>query len=148
MREYETLDGELVDDSRNWLSQHQSGDVWYFGALSMGYTDGHLDNLDGSWRVGKETAQPGILMLGAPVVGAVYRQQFLIGQAEDIARVIRVDATVQVQAGTFEHCLVTEEWDPLEPLEFLIQIFAPDIGLLLEIDLLTGERLELVQIQG
>ncbi len=147
VREHEKLDGVLVEDTYNWVAQHQNGAVWYFGELALGYNDGTLDTLDGSWRFGKGGAKPGILMMAAPALGDVYRQEFLLGSAEDIAQVVRVDQTVQVPAGTFEHCVAIEEWDPLEPLEYLLKFFAPDIGMVLEIDALTGERSELVGIQ-
>lgn len=147
VREHETLDGALVEDTFNWVAQHSSGAVWYFGELSLTYDDGTLDSLDGSWRFGKDGALPGILMESAPATGDAYRQEFLLGTAEDIAQVLRVGETVQVPAGTFDNCLVIAEWDPLEPLEYLLKFIAPDVGMVLEIDPKTGERSELVEIQ-
>ena len=148
VREHEKLNGEVVEDTYNWVAQHQSGAVWYFGELAMLYDDGTLNALDGSWRFGKDGARPGILMQAAPAAGDVYRQEFLLGTAEDIAQVVRTDAMVQVPAGSFEHCLVIEEWDPLEPLEYLLKFFAPNIGMVLEIDTHSGERTELVEIHN
>ena len=146
VREHELLDGVLAEDTLNWVSQHQNGAVWYFGEVVMKFEDGVLDNLQGSWRYGVEGVHPGVLALATPAVGEVYRQEYWLGRAEDIARVVRLDATVVVPAGVFEHCLVIEEWDPLEPFEYLLSFIAPNVGLVLEIDQGTGERSELVQI--
>lgn len=146
VREYETLDGVLVEDSRNWIAQHQNGAVWYFGELVMSYQDSVLENLDGSWRYGREGALPGILALGLATPGDRYRQEYLLGRAEDVARVVRTGETVVVPAGVFHNCLVIEEWDPLEPFEFLLSFIAPHVGLVLEVDLNSGERSELVAI--
>jgi hypothetical protein len=48
----------------------------------------------------------------------------------------------------FHHCLVIEEWDPLEPFEYLLTFIAPNVGLVLEIDQRTGERSELVEMHN
>lgn len=147
VREYETVDGELTEDTLNWVAVRQDHTVWYFGEQALEYEDGFLERFDGSWRFGDKGALPGILVPGHPVVGDVYRQEFLLGNAEDMARVVRLDDTVTVPAGTFEHCLVIEEWDPLEPFEFFLSFIAPGVGLVLEIDQTTGERSELVEIR-
>ncbi len=146
VRELESLDGVLTEDTLNWVAQHQNGAVWYFGEVAMKFEDGVLDNIAGSWRYGVNGVHPGVLALGAPATGDVYRQEFWLGRAEDIARVVRLDATVVVPAGVFEHCLVVQEWDPLEPFEYLLSFIAPNVGVVLEVDEGTGERSELVQI--
>jgi hypothetical protein len=53
---------------------------------------------------------------------------------------------VDTPLGTFLHCVEVEEWTPLEPDASERRFYAPGIGLVLEIDVDTGERLELVQI--
>lgn len=146
VREHELLGGVVAEDTYNWVAQNQNGALWYFGELAMKFEDGVLDNLDGSWRYGVEGVHPGVLAPAAPMSGEVYRQELWLGRAEDIARVVRLDETVVVPAGVFEHCLVIEEWDPLEPFEYLLSFIAPNVGLVLEIDEGTGERSELVQI--
>ncbi len=137
----------LVEDTVDWFSVRDDGDVWYIGEIAKNYDeDGFLEDLDGSWRSGVEDAQPGLLVPAAPVPGLVHRQEFLIGEAEDMARVISVGDTVEIEIGTFTDCLQTEEWSPLEPGKFERKFYAPGIGLILEVDLETGERLELVEI--
>jgi hypothetical protein len=146
VRDLVMLEGECVEDTVDWFGQHENGDVWYFGEIAMNFEDGVLDDLGGSWRIGKDDAKPGIVMLGDPEVGVAYRQEFLINEAEDMGRVIRLDAEVTVPYGHFTNCLETEDWAPLEPGKFERKFYAPGVGLVLEIDLESGERNELVDI--
>lgn len=141
------LDGEVVEDTTDWYAQHDDGTVWYYGEIALNYEDGFLDNVDGSWRTDVDGALPGILMLAEAHVGDVYRQEYLIGEAEDVALVLATDETVTVAAGTFEHCVKTEDWTPIEPGNYEHKYYAPGIGLVLEVDVASGERLELVQIR-
>jgi len=47
-------------------------------------------------------------------VGDAYQQEFFEDEAEDNARVLRLNAPVNIAAGTFARCLKTKEWSPLE----------------------------------
>ncbi len=146
VRDRVTLDGEVVEDTIDWYSQNANGTVWYVGEIAQNFEDGLLDNLDGSWRAGKDGAEPGIQMLATPMPGTAYRQEFLPNEAEDIARVLSTGETVVVPAGTFANCVRIEEWTPLSPGPTEWKYYAPGIGLVLEVDPDSGQRLELVQI--
>src|SRR5262249_31070965 len=146
VRDAVTLDGEPFEFTQDFFSQHENGDVWYFGEVSGSFEDGFLDNLHGSWRTGKDGAKPGIIMEALPKVGDAYRQEYLPGVAEDVARVISLDETVTVPFGTFEHCLQTEEFTASEPGVFERKFYAKGIGVVLTVDLDSGERTELVDI--
>jgi hypothetical protein len=146
VRDVVTLAGELVEDTIDWYAQHQNGNVWYFGEVAKNYEDGVLDNLDGSWRTGKDGAKPGIQMLANPTPETAYRQEFLINEAEDIAEVEALNRTITVPYGTFTGCLQTEETTLLEPGARTFMYYAPGVGLVLEVNPDTGERVELVQI--
>jgi hypothetical protein len=139
-----SVDGVVAEDTLDFFAQRSNGDLWYFGEVSQSFEDGLLDNLDGSWRTGKDGAKPGVIMLSNPTPGRVYRQEFLINEAEDLARVVSLGNTVNVPAGTFHDCLETEEWSPMEPGVFERKFYAPGVGLVLVLE--DGERLELVQI--
>jgi hypothetical protein len=141
------LDGQLLEETIDWYAQHSNGDVWYMGEIAKNFDeDGFLEDVDGSWRYGKDGAQPGILMLGVPTVGAIYRQEYFIDEAEDVARVLATNETVVVAAGTFTGCLMTEDGSPIEPGHTEYKYYAPGVGLVLEVDVATGGRLELVEI--
>jgi hypothetical protein len=141
------LDGALNEDTLDFVAQRSDGTVWYFGEVSQSFDDGFLDSLEGSWRTGKDGGKPGILMEAAPQVGDLYRQEFMPAVAEDVATVLSLDETVTVPAGTFLHCLKTEERTPMEPDHVEWKYYALDVGLVLTIDVETGEREELIKIR-
>ncbi len=137
-------DGEVIEDTFDWFAQDREGHVWYFGELSQEFEDGELVSLEGSWKAGKDDAQPGILMLAHPQVGDIYRQEFFLGDAEDMAEVVELAEEVTIGLGDFV-TLVTAEWTPLEPEVLENKFYAPGIGPILEVNPETGERIELVE---
>lgn len=146
VHEVESMNGELVEDTEDWIAQHMNGDVVYFGEISLSYEDGFLESIDGSWRTGIEGAKPGVLMLAAPAVGALYRQEFMPGVAEDVGQVVATGVTITVAYGTFTNCVKTRDGSPIEPGNFEYKYYAPGVGLVAEEDPSTGEFLELIQI--
>ncbi len=145
VRDVVTLDGELIEDTDDWYAQHRNGDVWYFGEVARNFEDGLLDNLDGSWRTGKEGALAGMQMKARPRPGNAYRQEFLLNEAEDLAVVLGLDRTVTVAYGTFRDCLETKEFTPMEPDVEEHKFYAPGLGFVLATNA-RGERTELVQV--
>lgn len=146
VREKEWEDDELIEETFDWYAQDMDGNIWYFGEDSKEYEDGKVVSTQGSWEAGMDGAQPGILIKGDPQIGDVYRQEYLKGEAEDMAEVISLDESVTVKYGSFENCLKTKEWNPLEPGEEN-KYYAPGVGLLLEMEIKGGdEKLELVDI--
>ncbi len=141
--------GELVEDTLDWYAQDKDGNVWYFGEDSKSYEDGKVVSTEGSWEAGVDGAQPGIIMPAEPKVGDEYRQEYLAGEAEDMAAVLDLGGSVTVSYGTFDNVLVTKEWTPLEPDVVEHKTFAPGVGMILA-ESVQGEheRLELVDIEG
>ena len=145
VRDVVVEDGEPVEDTLDFYAQDNQGNVWYFGEISKNFEDGLLSDLDGSWRAGVDFAKPGILMKAAPVVGDIYRQEFLLGEAEDIAEVVSTTASESATAANCTgDCLQTKEYTPIEPGEIEYKYYAPGIGLILEEKPESGERLELI----
>ena len=139
----------LVEDTRDWYAQDKDGNVWYFGELVLNYLNGDIVNLDGSWEAGVDGAKPGIAMKATPKVGDVYRQEYLIGDAEDSARIVALDETVAVIHGTFARCWKIAEFLPFEPdtvEDPPHKYYAPGIGFILELKP-DGEREELIAIE-
>ena len=146
VRDVVTLEGELIEDTLDYFAQDRAGNVWYFGELVMNFENGELTDLGGSWIAGVDGAKPGIVMKAAPAVGNVYRQEFLPTEAEDAARVTGRNRTVVVPRGTFTGCLETLDFTPLEPTHLEAKFYAPGIGFVLEVNLESGERTELIAI--
>lgn len=108
------LDDELVEDTRDYIAQDKDGNVWYFGEDVDNYEDGQIADHGGSWTGGVDGALPGIWMKADPIVGDEYRQEYYEDEAEDMARVDAVGASVSVPAGEFDDCVKIFEWTPLE----------------------------------
>ena len=140
------LDGELIEKTHGWFSQDKDGNVWYFGEFSQEFEDGKVVGTEGSWKAGVNGALPGIVMLGNPEVGDEYAQEFAPGVAEDRGRVVALNNSAAVPYGTFQHLLVTEDTNPLEPGTSERKYYAPGIGEILTIEA-AGNPNELVGIR-
>lgn len=139
------LDGELVEDTADWLAQDRDGNVWYFGELAQNFEDGRLHDLDGSWEAGVEGAKPGFWVKAAPEEGELYRQEWLPDEAEDVVEVLSLDADEAVPFDNGNPVLQTRDFTPLEPGKEEFKFYVPGVGLVLELDPESGERLELIE---
>ncbi len=138
-------DGEATEDTRDFLAQDGAGNVWYFGEASQELEDGEVVSVEGSWRAGVDDALPGVLMFAAPEVGRVYRQEYRLGDAEDLAEVTATTDSETVPAAACDgDCVVTREFTPLEPDVTADKYYAPGVGLILEVE--DGVRNELVSV--
>lgn len=141
------VDGVLTEDTRDWFAQDTAGNVWYFGENTATVLDGLPQSLEGSWTGGVDGAQPGIIMEAAPAVGDFYRQEFLVGEAEDMAEVKSLNDSAMVPFGTFNNdCLKTEETSTLAPGDVENKFYISGVGNILTVDVATGERSELIAI--
>ncbi len=161
-------DGELIEDTFDWFAQAKNGDVYYCGEKVKDFDSFEGDNprepelvsTDGSFKVGRDGDKAGILFLGTPIVGTVYRQEFSAGNAEDTARVLsttyrfgndpQLDQFVpQALANRFclaSNCVVTSEFSPMSPDPASVErkYFAPGIGLFFSVHEVTGNGVQLV----
>lgn len=141
------LEGDLTEDTFDWFAQDVDGNVWYFGENSREIEDGRVVSTEGSWKAGVNGASPGIVMLAHPRVGLAYRQEDAPDIAEDMARVLKLDASAEVPYRSFDHCLRTMEWSLLEPGAREFKYYCPGVGLVLEDQPKEGHvRNELVAI--
>lgn len=139
--------GQLTEGTTDWFAQDIHGNVWYCGENTQEFVDGLPVNMDGSFQAGTDGAKPGIVMKAAPMVGDVYRQEFDLGNAEDAAEIVSLagSATTPV-ASCASTCLVTEETTALEPDALENKFYRAGVGFILQINVGTGERSELVQV--
>ena len=131
---------DLIEYTTDWYAQDNCGNVWYFGEIARNYEDGELVNLDGSWKTGVGGAKPGIVMWNySPEPGCeepqeIYRQEFFLGDAEDIAEFVSL--------GGGE--LNTKDYTPIEPDVFEIKSYEAGVGLIREVayedEVATGEE--------
>ena len=148
VRDVVELDGDIIEDTDDWYAQDTDGNVWYFGEISKEFEDGELVGLEGSWKAGVDGAKPGYQMFAQPEEGDYYRQEFFLGDAEDMAEVISIDAgLVNVFFGNYsDDVLQTKEWTPIEPDVVEHKYYAPYIGMILEVNPDSGERVELIEM--
>ena len=158
VRDMAFLDGVLIEDTEDWFAQDVDGNVWYFGEDTESYTydeDGNLidTSTEGSWEAGAdvagigEDAEAGIVMLANPKNGLSYMQEYYKDEAEDMAAILRLNATVSIEFGDYDNCLKTKEWTPLERGSIEHKYYAPGVGLVY-VEELKGKtvRVELVNI--
>jgi len=146
VRDTVSVDGEVVEDTYDWFAQDRDGNVWYLGEDSKEYENGEVVSTEGSWEAGVDGALPGIVMQAHPEVGMAYRQEYYVGEAEDLAEVVEVGARESVPFGDFDQLLVIEEWNPLEPDVVEEKYYAPGVGTVLEVVTKGGEgRVELIE---
>jgi len=152
-----TEDGILVEDTDDWFAQDTDGNVWYCGEIARDYELFEGDNpqtpelieIGGSWKAGREGAEPGILLPAIPVMGDVIRQEVLYGDAEDVIEILSLTATEAAPGGSCTgNCLQTRDFTPLDGEANENKYYAPGIGLIVEIDLNTGDRVELMEFTG
>lgn len=147
VRDTVSEEGEVVEDTFDWFAQDRDGNVWYLGEDSKEYED-EVVSTAGSWEAGVDGAQPGIIMQASPRVDVGYRQEYYVGEAEDLAQVLRLDGKASVPFGSFENLLVIQEWNPLEPRVIENKYYARGVGLVLEEKVKGGsERVELVSFE-
>ena len=128
VEERESIEGDLVEVSRNFFAQAPDGTVCYFGEDVDIFENGDVASHDGQWRAGVNGAQPGIIMPANPKVGDTYKQEDAPGIAEDRAQVTALDAPLTVPAGTFTDTVTTLEDSTLEPGTGT-KVYAAGVGL-------------------
>jgi len=158
-------DGDPLEVTKDWYAQDKYGHVWYFGEETID----EEGSSEGSWEAGKDVAEvgsiaePGIIMLAHPDVsmkgsvlaaqGLFYQQEYYEDEAEDMGKVKRLNANVDLQMdnnlqnSTYTACLKTKEWTLLEPGSVEHKYYCPYVGLVLINELSGGPtvRVELVE---
>jgi len=158
--------GVVIEDTDDWFAQALNGDVQYCGEQTKEYETfagdrprlPELVNIDGSFKAGREGDLSGVIFQGSPIPGQVYRQEFSIANAEDVAQVVSTSyafgkdrdldtlvprrlAELLCSAGD---CIVTLEFTPLDPGSVERKYYARGIGFFLETVPETGEVLQLI----
>jgi hypothetical protein len=135
----------LAEKTTDWYAQDAQGNVWYFGEDSKDYTNGVVTSTHGTWEAGVDNAKPGIIMQANPQPGDFYRQEYRPKVAEDIAKIIQLNATLRLPARTYTNVLVTEDRDPLNPDLIQHKSYAPGIGMI-KTERLGNNHHELLQL--
>ena len=144
-----THNGTLLEKTFDYYAQDKQGTVWYLGEDTTAFLPNGKTDTSGSFLAGVKGAQPGIIMEANPQIPDAYRQEFLLGEAEDTAWVVEVGGTVTVPYGKLRNTLVTLEATRLEPGAYDQKIYAPGVGIVSETALTgTPETAVLVSVSG
>jgi hypothetical protein len=141
-------ESELIEDTDDWYAQDRQGNVWYMGEIARNYEDGRLSDLGGSWQAGKDGAKAGILFRATPVLNQTLRQEFLLGEAEDMSTTRSLTANETsgpaLAIKCESKCLEVLEFTPLEPGAREFKYYYPGIGKILIVKPDSGKREELI----
>lgn len=146
VRDRDIRGGQIVEETLDYFAQDFQGNVWYFGELAMHLEDGRIANLNGSWTAGEAGAKAGMILQATPQVGSSYRREFCLLAAEDMTTVLGRNACAVVPQGTFDQCIEIIDFSPLEQ-EAEYKYYCPGYGIVLEVDVATGDRIELVRME-
>ena len=152
-----SVDGQLVEDTDDWVAlSKQNGAIWYCGeeAKDFEYFEGdspslpELVSIDGSFKVERDGDRAGILFPGSGAqVGDVFRQEFSLGNAEDVGEIVNLNYGYGDNLDLEEwipedltkllcddDCIIVSEYTPLEPGVVEYKFYAPGIGFFLGIN--------------
>ncbi len=135
---------EVIEDTYDWFAQDSSGTVWYFGEDTKEMSGGVVVSTEGSWEAGVDGAKAGVIIPGDPAVGQTYRQEYYACEAEDMGEIVDLDATADVPFGSFTGCMKTRDFTPLDLEVNENKYYKPGVGLVLSVDVTTGDREELI----
>ena len=80
-------------------------------------------------------------------MGDLYRQEFALGVAEDMGEVIDLNQfPTTVPKGTYNNCVETKDFSPLEPDVVENKFYAEGVGTVQEVDVTTLEHVDLITI--
>jgi hypothetical protein len=140
------LRGTLAETTRDYYTQDNQGNVWYFGEDTAQLDPkGNLLGTEGTWHAHEAGAFPGIFMFADPRVGDSHRQEYYVGHAEDVFQVLALSTSVSVPYRSFTGALRTKEWTALEPDVLDNKYYVRGIGTVKEIAV-KGPLEELVLI--
>jgi hypothetical protein len=131
-------DGTVLERTSDWFAQDRQGNVWYLGEDTVHYLAHGKADTSGSWEAGVNGAEPGIVMEANPQIPDSYRQEYLVGEAEDTAWIVDRGTTIRVPYGRITNALTTLEATRLEPGAYDQKIYGPGIGIVSELAI-TGD---------
>jgi hypothetical protein len=132
VEEFESMDGNVVEISRNFFAQAADGTVCYFGEdVDIYDASGNVTSHSGAWRAGENGNLPGVFMPPSLEVGQAFEQEIAPGIAEDQSKVIALGERVEVPAGTFDDTATLRDGSPLDGSTGE-KVYARGIGLIVD----------------
>lgn len=167
LRDLVYQEGRLHEATDDWFAAAKDGSSWYLGEEVKNYESfkgdkprrPELVNVSGSFKHGRGGAKAGLILPAQPAVGQVYREEFALAHAEDVAEVLSISYAYGaggelddfVPPALAQHlcaagdCVVTKNYSLLEPGAVARKYYARGIGFFLET--VVGEGID-VQLAG
>jgi hypothetical protein len=160
------VEGEVVEDTDDWVGLRTDGTAEYCGELSRDYElfagddpeEVELVSIGGTFKAGVDGAKSGTLFMGTPVVGRTYRQEWFAGEAEDVGTVLSTtyrygqsafldqavpQALAELMCASGD-CVVIADTSTLEPNAYEHKYFARGVGKFLETKPRSGRFVPLI----
>jgi hypothetical protein len=145
-------DGVLREAELAFFAQDKDGNVWSLAEYPELYDEnGNFIGAPSTWISGETDAQGGVAMLADPLTGTTPYVQGIVPSIEfyDVAQVIDTGEALSVAGESYTNVLVTEEWNPNDPLVKQDKFYAPDVGIIkiTAVNDPEGETLNLVDVK-
>src|SRR5262245_48626283 len=145
----DSSNNDLRESTNDWYASAKDGNTWYCGEETAEFESFDNDNprvpelvdIEGSFKVGRDGAKPGIIALASPKPGDVYLEEFSLANAEDVTEILSTTYTFgndpeldhlvpQQLADRFcsGNCIVTKNFSLLEPGIIARKYYALGIG--------------------
>ena len=139
----------VLEATTDWFAQDTQGNVCYLGEDTKAYLPNGQVDTSGSWEAGVNGAVSGVIMEANPQIPDSYRQEYLVGEAEDTAWIVGRGGSLKVPYGTVHDVLTSLEHTALEPDVVDQKVYAPGLGIVLEQALAGGQEVaRLVKVTG
>ena len=131
--------GRLVEVAYDYFAQADDGSVYYLGEDVSNYETGKV-NHEGSWRAGKDSATPSLIMPAHPAVGDKFYPENIPGVAFESAEIMSLAEKAATPAGAIDNGILVKEGLMDGSIE--IKVYAANFGIV--VDQSTDDELKLV----
>ena len=132
LEEHESLDGHVVEISRNFFAQAEDGSICYFGE-DVDIFDpetGEIVSNEGAWRADNPDSGPGLFFPADLQPGTTFQQENA-PNAMDEGKIVGRAGLVELEAGEFPETLRILERNPLDG-DKDYKIYALGVGLIMD----------------
>ena len=125
-------DGKLIEDTRDFFAQDDSGAVRYLGEAVDNIEHGEVVDHDGSWLYGRDTNVIGVLMGGKPHVGSHWMSENAPPDAIEFDKVVAKLGHYEVHGHTYDKAIKVREFaKPDHEVEY--KVYAKGVGVIDEL---------------
>jgi hypothetical protein len=125
-------DGKLIENTRDFFAQDDSGAVRYFGERVDNIKNRRVVNHHGSWLYGRDTDKLGVLMAADPHVGRHWRSEIALPITLEHDRVVGAMRTARVGGRLYHHVIDVREY-ALPDHEVEHKLYARGVGVIDEL---------------